>query len=378
MFKWKNDAVKNTEEKKSRAIRTRIKILAFLAAIPLLSLFFRAYELQIVKGAALLKESKDQTIAKVVIEPARGDIFDRNGAPIVSTIKTKSLFIRPRELVVAKEELEAKLIAIFPQYEPLIRKQFQKKGSFIWILKNLTLEDDKKLESSGILKTADGLPMPGIGTLPENTRSYPYGELAAPIIGFVNWDGEGLMGIEKSYDELLKGRKVILKGSCDARRRVGLNMLTVDPTLNKGTSLILTIDKDYQYIAEKAIKDAVEKAEARLGIAIISDPQSGELLAIAEYPSFDISKYYLYNDSDLYSAAVEEVFEPGSTLKTVTIAGALDKNAVKAGDVFNVGNGSLKIGPNTIHDSHGSGGDASFTVEEILVKSSNVGTALMA
>ena len=222
------------------------------------------------------------------------------------------------------------------------------------------------------------LDIPGIDVMQEHARFYPYTTFAAPILGYVNIDGVGKLGVEKSFNDLLRGEKITLSGVRDARRKIGLGLSDFDLGEAVGHSLVLTIDKTIQYVADKAIRDAVEKAEAQCGIAAVMDPRTGELLAISQWPSFDANRYSTYPIANLHNAAVEYVFEPGSTMKIVTIGAALDTGVVKPDDQFSLNKGTYSITNITIHDSHHYKEETFMTVEEILVKSSNIGTVKVA
>ena len=353
--------------KKSHMIRLKMKVVATCAFLLVALLIFRAFDLQVLHGEDHYKKAQSQTIASIVLEPARGEILDRNLNPLAISVKAESLYVRPRQVTDKKAALK-KLSALFPDKKHVFEKRLNSQSAFLFLERKLPPDDMERVVFSGVLD------IPGIDVMQEHSRFYPYTTFASPILGYVNIDGVGKLGVEKSFDDLLRGEKITLSGVRDARRKIGLGLSDFDLGEAVGHSLVLTIDKTIQYVADKAIRDAVEKAEAQCGIAAVMDPRTGELLAISQWPSFDANRYSTYPIANLHNAAVEYVFEPGSTMKIVTIGAALDTGVVKPTDEFSLNKGTYTIANITIHDSHRYKVETFMTVEEILVKSSNIGT----
>ena len=357
--------------KKSQMIRLKMKVVALFAFLLIGLLVFRAFDLQIMHGHHHEKKARSQTIASIILEPARGEILDRNLDALAISVKAESLFARPRQ-VTDKKLAHEKLAEIFAGKSRLLKNRLDSQSAFAFLVRKLPPDDMERVVFSGVLD------IPGIDVMQEHARFYPYNTFASPILGYVNIDGVGKLGVEKTFDDLLRGEKITLSGVRDARRKIGLGLSDFDLGEAVGHSLVLTIDKTIQYVADKAIRDAVERAEAKCGIAAVMDPKTGDLLAISQWPSFDANRYSTYPIANLHNAAVEYVYEPGSTMKIVTIGAALDAGVVKPEDKFSLNKGTYTITNITIHDSHRYKEETFMSVEEILVKSSNVGTVKVA
>ncbi|MGC4122886.1 MAG: penicillin-binding protein [Myxococcales bacterium] len=225
------------------------------------------------------------------------------------------------------------------------------------------------------MATVKALKLEGLGFLKEPRRFYPQRELAAHVLGFPSIDGEGIEGLELAFDGVLKGKQRTVRSLRDARGRSAILEGAVPAESLEGASVTLTIDKAIQYATEKALAAAVTKADAASGMAVALDPATGEVLALANVPTFNPNDPARSPKSATRNRALTDQFEPGSTMKVFTIAGALEEKAVKASASFYCEKGSYAIGKHTIHDH---GGYADLDVGGIIQVSSNIGAAKIA
>jgi len=211
----------------------------------------------------------------------------------------------------------------------------------------------------------------GIGLLREDRRYYPHRELAAHVLGYVGLDGDGLGGVEAAYERLIAGQPGKMLLQTDAKQNAFARMQRL-PTA--GATLELTIDSYLQYIAERELRRGVEEFGARGGSVVVMDPRTGDVLALANWPTFNPNAYNAVREEQRRNRAVQEVYEPGSTFKVVTASAAVEEHVAGPDDVFDVSRGAISFGPRTIRDVHRYG-PLSFT--DVIVKSSNVGAILI-
>ncbi|MDD2856915.1 MAG: penicillin-binding protein, partial [Desulfuromonadaceae bacterium] len=236
----------------------------------------------------------------------------------------------------------------------------------IWVVRWLTLDNASRVRNTKL---------PGIGFAPETKRFYPNMEIAAHVIGFTGSDPNGLEGIELKYDSTIMGNTGYMITERDALGRNIAVKSTVIKNPSPGKSVILTLDKTIQFIAEKELAKAVTESNAKSGMALVMEPETGKVLAMANYPTFNPNSYSRYSLPQLRNHVVTDSFEPGSTFKIFTIAAAVDTGLVRPTDVYNCENGVYKISGRTIHDDHP---HSRLSVSEVIKYSSNIGTAKIA
>ncbi|MBM2839267.1 MAG: ftsI, partial [Deltaproteobacteria bacterium] len=278
------------------------------------------------------------------------------------TVEVDSIYAEPDSIDTPK--LAAKRLASLLS---LSRKELEdnlsSSKSFVWLARKVTPSTIERVKSLNIR---------GIGFVKENRRFYPNGELASHVVGFSGIDGTGLGGIELAHDAQIKGKTGLVRAERDA---LGERTLPMDFGFEDslaGNSVVLTIDKTIQYTAEKELAEAVRKSGAKGGTAIVMDPKSGEVLAMANYPQFnpnDLSSTY---QAALKNSAIVDTYEPGSTFKVFLLAAALEEGVVTPEEKFNCEKGSLELAGKKITDTHKHG---SLTVKEIMKFSSNIGSA---
>ena len=322
----------------------------------------RAFYLQILQHENLVKKADKQHQHKVDLTPARGSILDRNGTTLAESIHMDSCYAEPRRIkdVVGTAGVLAPILGV--SKDELAAKLSVNK-SFIWVERWLAPE---------IALRVKNMKLPGIGFAPESKRFYPNMEIAAHVIGFTGRDPNGLEGIELKYDSTILGNTGYMITERDALGRNIAVMNAVIKDSSPGKSVILTLDKTIQFIAEKELAKAVKESNAKSGMALVMESDTGKVLAMANYPTFNPNAYSHYSLAQLRNHVVADSFEPGSTFKIFTIAAALDSGTIKPTDVYNCENGTYRIADRTIHDDHP---HSRLTVSEIIKYSSNIGSA---
>ena len=343
-------------------IALRIRIVGGFFVLLFVCVAARAFYLQVIKRDHLLKLADRQHQKIVPLTPVRGTIYDANGAAMAVSVEMDSCFAEPKSI----EDLgkaATKLAPVIGAPREAILKRLQGSKNFVWLQRRITPDQVKRIKA---------LELEGINFVKETKRFYPNSEVAAHVIGFTGLDPEGLEGVEKRYDATILGGTGYLVTERDALGRdVAFKGIVIKNDAN-GHSVTLTLDKNIQYIAEKELAAAVNKCGARAGSVIVMEPQTGKVLAMANYPTFNLNTHASVHPQVWRNRAVADSYEPGSTFKALLIAAALEEKVIRPGDSFNCEGGSFGIGGRTIHDTHKYG---RLSVAEILKFSSNIGAA---
>lgn len=350
--------------------RWRIRLIGSLFAVFFVITSARAFYLQVIKKEQLAKLAEQQHQKSVPLTPGRGAIYDRNNAPMAVSIEMDSCYAEPRNIDnVAETAAKLAPLLEIPR-EQLERKLAGGKG-FVWLQRRISPDQAQKIQA---------LKLDGIGFVKESKRFYPNAEMAGHVIGFTGLDPSGLEGIELKYDATILGSVGYLVTERDALGRDIAMKGTVSKAMkgtfvkeaSKGHNVALTLDKNIQYIAEKELAAAVEASRAKGGIALVMEPQTGRVLAMANYPFFNPNSYSNYPAALLRNKCITDSFEPGSTFKVFLVSAALDDKVISPNDGFNCEGGSYAIGGRIIHDTHKYG---RLSVAEVLKYSSNIGAA---
>jgi len=354
--------MKNEREKWARI---RIIMIGTVFGLLFLIVVVRAFYLQILQHENLVKKAERQYQHKVDLTPARGSILDRNGTTLAESIQMDSCYAEPRRIkdVDGTAGVLAPILGI-PKDELVATLSVNK--AFVWIQRSLAPETATR---------ARNMKLTGIGFVPESKRFYPNMEIAAHVIGFTGRDPNGLEGIELKYDSTILGNTGYIITERDA---LGRNIQTVNTAIKNsspGKNIILTLDKTIQFLAEKELAKAVMKHNAKGGMALVMEADTGKVLAMANYPTFNPNAYSRYSISQLRNRVVADSFEPGSTFKIFTIAAAIDSGKTKATDMYDCENGKYRVADRIIHDDHP---QSRLTVSDIMKYSSNIGSAKIA
>lgn len=349
-------------DEREKWARVRIVMIGTLFGLLFLSVTSRAFYLQILQHEELVRKAEKQHQRLVQLTPARGAIMDRNGTPLAVSVNMDSCFAEPRHI----QDMEGTAAVLAPflgtSQQELLRK-LSGNRNFVWLERRLPPEQASRIKN---------LRLRGIGFLPESKRFYPNLEVAAHVIGFTGVDPAGLEGVELKYDPVILGNTGYVITERDALGRDIAFKNAMVKTSEPGKNIILTLDKNIQYNVEQELAKAVTASGAKSGMAVVMEPDTGRILAMANYPTFNPNAYFRYSQSQLRNRAVSDSFEPGSTFKIFLVAAALEEKLVKPGDVFNCENGSYTIADRTIHDTHSY---ARLSVADILKYSSNIGAA---
>src|SRR5712692_4600157 len=340
-----------------RRPRTRIVLLAFLAALWLGAVLARLSYLQIYCYSDYQARARRQQQRVVEVSPRRGGLYDRNLRELAMSVSLDSCFAVPVEI--ADPAMVARLLAgvlKIPQEE--IEERLNSSKSFVWIARKLPPEKTVRIQA---------LNLRGVYFQKEFQRSYPKGSLAAHLLGYVDIDDRGLGGIEYGFDEQLRIRGGKMLVMADARRRWYERRGSEAGT---AASLVLTIDENIQYIAEKELAAAIARTQARAGTIIVQDPNTGELLAVANWPVFNPNTASTSPAEARMDRAVSALYEPGSTFKIVTVAAALDEALTRADELIDCQMGAIFIGKHRIRDHKAFG---VLSVSQVISNSSDVG-----
>jgi cell division protein FtsI (penicillin-binding protein 3) len=343
-------------------VHVRLLIIAGVAILWMGAVFGRLTYLQLYRHSDYLARALRQQQRTFEITPERGAIYDRNGRPLAMSISVDSAFAVPSEI--ADENLAARLLSgVINKPKEEIEARFESSRSFAWIARKLPPE-----KADAISK----LNLKGIYLQKENQRFYPKRDLAAHVLGFVDVDEKGLSGIERELDSQIRGKSERIVVMADAKQRW---FDGGEAKRERGASVALTLDEKIQYIAERELGVAMAKTRSLAGTVIVMNPNTGEILALANWPKFNPNKAGDAPSENWMNRAVSAIYEPGSTFKLITLAAALDQGITRPDEVFDCENGAVYILGHRIRDHLPFG---MLTVSDILAKSSDVGAIKIA
>jgi len=341
----------------------RVSFILWTLVFLLELLLARLFWIQCIRHEHFSHLARKQYRTEVELPAERGKIFDRYGRLLATSLPASSIYLDPCAATELEETAKALARALDLNEEHLTKFILQRKHRrFIWIKRKVTPEEGQ---------TVKRLNLAGVGFRKEPQRFYPQGTLAAPLLGFAGLDGTGLSGLEAYFEETLKGKpgyKILLR---DGKRKA------LDPGLpfkapEHGSSIVLTIDAVIQQIVEEELARALEEWEPSGAVGIVLEPKSGHILAMASLPSFDPNNFARYPENNWVNRCVNYSFEPGSVIKPLIVAKALQEGLARPEDVFFCENGVYRIGSRIFHDHHPYGW---LTLSEVVIKSSNVGMA---
>jgi cell division protein FtsI (penicillin-binding protein 3) len=349
-----------------RWMRVRLLTVSAGLLVAFLLLIARSVQIQFFQWQRWAAIANKQVRRNLRFEPRRGDIYDRNGQELAVSIEMESLAANPR--AVKDSAASAKqLSAIIKIPAAKLHKQLTKERAFVWL---------KHYLSPHQVEAVRALKINGLHFVKDNRRYYPNVELAGHVIGFVGRDHIGLEGLEVAQDFLLRGESTtLLPGAKDARGQIIYTHGLPAASEPQGYSLRLTLDNRIQYIAERELAKTIEDFQAQSGTTVVVEPKSGEILAMAVFPSYNPNSFSSYDPSIWRNRAVTDAFEPGSTFKIFLVAAALEEGLVHPDDLFYCEKGKYRILNHTIHDLQKFGW---LSLEQILRYSSNIGAAKVA
>ena len=322
----------------------------------------RLVYLQFSQYESLANRARQQQQNAIETSPQRGELLDRQERQLARSVQTVSLFIDPDGLDTATLDRNAQQIAQslgLKQAELTrdFRKAHADKKRFVWIARRLDADLANKVVA---------LNLPGVQTQLEPKRYYPNGSLAAHVLGYVGLDGKGLGGVEQFYNAKISGEpgQLFIEKDANGKPYEGYEIAA-----KPGQTVILTIDQTIQYQAEQALQAAVQQSRAKSGSVIVLDPRSGEILALANAPTFDPNRVADAKPETRSNWALQNIYEPGSTFKVVAFSAALEKKLARVDERIDCQMGAITVAGRVVHDHHPFG---SLTIPEALAKSSNV------
>jgi len=362
---------RQTKSQPDVSIRRTLFVAAFVA-FWMLGISARLVHLQVTRHEKLVARARQQQQDAIETSPARGPVLDREERELARTIDTTSVSIAPDEFKQHKEDTDAQvnaaiestaqgLSSVLGLNKKAVSDQINEAKNtgrrFIWIARRIHPEKAALLEK---------MELTGVHTRKEPKRFYPNGSLAANVLGFVGLDGNGLAGIEQVYNEKIVGEpgKIFVEKDSLGRPYESTEVLG-----RPGQSVILTIDQSIQYQAEAALTAAITNSHAKAGTAIVLDPHTGDILALANAPTFDPNDVGAAPPAARANWALQNIYEPGSTFKIIAFSAAIEKGLAKPDDYIDCQMGSIIVAKRLIHDGHAYG---RLTLAEALAKSSNV------
>jgi cell division protein FtsI (penicillin-binding protein 3) len=342
-------------------LRRRITVLAAACLAWAGCMGYRLIDLQFCRAGEMRGLARKQQEQIITLDARRGLLYDRRGRELAMSIEVDSVYANPAEI----EDPARTAAALAPALGmdraaiPPLTAKLSGEKLFVWVRRKVDPE---------VRAAVEALQLEGIGFAREHKRFYPHGRLAAHVLGWVGMDNKGMDGLELALDGKVRGHDGQVFALRDARRKSFLKVTKREPV--PGNSVVLTIDETIQHIAERELSQAIEDTGALSGSAVVMDPASGDILALANEPTFNPNRASDTPDENRKNRAIVDAYEPGSTFKVITMAVALEKGLVRPGEMFDCQNGAIRVAGATIHD-HKPFGLLSAT--EILEKSSNVG-----
>jgi cell division protein FtsI (penicillin-binding protein 3) len=342
----------------------RSKFFVAMVGLGFLVLIGRAAYVQIIDSAFFLKQGAIRYARTLDLPASRGRITDRNGLILASSVPAPSLWVIPKDFQADKTQ-RARLARLLGMTDKELADKLDDSPNFVWLRRQVEEQ---------VAKDVLALDVKGVHQVREYKRRYPEGEAAAHVVGFTNVEDKGQEGIELAFQRDLSGRDGTRRVIKDRLGRVVEDIGDSSPPVD-GRDIELSIDSKVQFFAYQRIRDAVAQNKAKAGSVVVLDAQSGEVLALANYPSFSPSDRRKLTGGQLRNRALTDTFEPGSTMKPFIAALALETGRVTPDTVIQTAPGTITITGSTIRDSHPHG---PLTVEQVIQKSSNVGAVKMA
>ena len=351
---------RSAKEKKNTALIYRLLGVYLLLAVWSLILVGRLAQLQLYKSPEYRLKAEQQQIGFVELSPQRGDILDRHLDELAISVRIDSVFAHPREIV--EPLLTARALAgVLEQDENELYERLISDRAFVYLARKIPPRQAEQVRE---------LNLAGIFFQEETKRFYPGRDLAAHLLGFTGLDNEGLAGLEYLYNDSIKGKKSRVRLRFDAKRHSYESDARSDHS--EGNTMVLNIDSAIQYISEQVLKETVLQTEAVNGSAVVMDPQTGELLAMASFPTFNPNRYADYDSEDRRNRAILDIIEPGSTFKMVTFSAVLNERLGEPSEIIDCDVDTLSIAGRRYREAVRTFGLLTFN--EVLAKSSNIGT----
>jgi cell division protein FtsI (penicillin-binding protein 3) len=347
--------------------RRRLLALLILSILAFLAITGRLVVLQVFDAGSLDQAAARQRLTVIDLPATRGRIFDRNLGDLALSVPARAIWADPR-LVRDRKATAARLSRLLGIPKAELAGRLALKSHFVYLARRIPKQTGDRIQR---------LRLPGVFVEVDVARRYPSGGVAAQVLGFVDAEGNGVAGIEQQYDGLLRGHEGKIQLERDPQgRAIPQGRRSLEPAV-PGTDLVLTIDQQLQYVTEQALARAVRDHKAKAGSVVVMSPRTGEVLAMANVPSFDPNRIAGTKPEARKNRAIADVFEPGSTNKTITAAAALQHGVVTPRTETIVPDNLPLCPEKTFHDSHSHAPEL-MTFADIVARSSNVGTIMTA
>jgi len=340
----------------------RLVVFVALSMLLLFLLFLRLFQIQIVNRNKYIEQAKRQYLYEAELKSQRGIIYDRNMEPLAVSRNAISVGVDVTK-VINPDSVAEILSQYLAENQQSIKAKFKRVNSFVWVKRRI---DDR---AASFLDT---LTIPGVRKIKESIRFYPRNNLAAHLVGFTDIDQKGLSGIELSQDENLTGNNGLALYKRDA---YGFKMIDVEHPVKrpqKGQDVVLTINNTFQWIVEDELKYAIKKYQADAAVVIVADPRNGEILSLGVSPDYDLNQAGEYPADWRRNRAITDVYEPGSTFKSIIMAAILEEGLMKPDDIVFCENGRYQIYDREVKDATPY---QWLSLQKVLKKSSNIGMA---
>ena len=343
-------------------LRARLFVCASLFAVWTVSIEARLVYLQVVEHADMMARANRQQLRTIKLPAKRGEIVDRSGRVLAYSVDADTIGADPTEVLepeVVAAQVCAALDHCSAQQREVMADRLASKQQFVYLARQVSAEEARRVKA---------LALPGVAFYKESRRYYPNKELAAHVLGYVGVDNVGLAGLESTFDARIRGREGKMLLQTDARRRAMSSREERHPTAGDG--LELTIDQYLQFIADRELRAGVADNNASGGSAIILQPYTGEILALANWPTFNPNAFNAADVVARRNRAVQDLYEPGSTFKVVTASAAVEEGLIRTSDPIDCSPGYITFGTRVIRDTHEYG---TLPFIDVIAKSSNVG-----
>lgn len=346
---------------RERLVRLRLVLVALSVCLWATVVVVRLVQVQVLERRSYDRQAARQSERTVNLDPRRGAILDRNGRPLAVSVDAESLYAVPQEIDDPAKTAAALARALGA--DAVLRREIlqalQKSRAFVWLRRKVDPQTAAAVRALGL---------EGVGFVTETRRYYPKRELASQVLGYVGLDNTGMSGIEYALEEKIRGRAAKVVVRTDARRRpVGH---TEKPSTD-GHTVVLSLDESIQHVAERELERAIAETGSVAGVAVVVQPKTGEILAMANRPTFNPNRFKHSPSSHWRNRAVTDAYEPGSIFKIFTAAAALQEKVVSPDEVLDCGNGGIDVAGTYINDHHVFD---RLSFRQVIAKSSDVGT----
>jgi cell division protein FtsI (penicillin-binding protein 3) len=348
-----------------RGTRLRLMLVALSISMWAVAIGVRLFQLQVLDRPSFERQAARQSERTINLDSRRGPILDRNGRPLAVSVDAESLYAVPQDVESPARTAQAlaRALGLDAAGHKELQANLQKNRAFVWV---------KRKMDPATTHAVRELQLDGVGFLTENRRYYPNRELASQVLGYVGLDNTGMSGVEYAFEDQIKGRAAKVFVQTDARRRP--TGLTERPSTD-GSTVVLTIDESIQYSAETELERAMAETQSIAGVVVVMDPRTGEVLALANRPTFNPNRFGAFASSRWKNRAVVDAYEPGSMFKVITAAAALQEKVVDPEEVIDCGGGSIDIAGVRIND-HAVFHELKF--KDVIAHSSDIGVVRVA